>query len=81
MAHMLSIVYLIALIFSDEKQMDKLLCDAKEGINYEMLYYNGLIISVSFILFSIEMIIVPSNKVSVMVKYLLLDVIGLPYCH
>lgn len=72
---MLSIVYLIALVFSDEKQMDKLLCNTPKNINYEALYYSGLMVSVTFILFSIEMVITPSNKACVIVQYLLVGVV------
>lgn len=72
---MLSIVYLISLVFSDEKQMDKLLCNGSKVINYERLYYNGLMISITFIIFSIEMVSAPSNDICVIAQYLLIGVV------
>lgn len=76
---MLSMVYLIALVFSDEKQMDKLLCNASKVISYERLYYSGLMISITFILFSIEMVSAPSKDICVIAQYLLIGVV-VAYC-
>lgn len=76
---MLSIVYLITLFFSDENQLDKLLCGInkhKEGISYRTLYYYGLMLSITFILFSVEMVICPSDDVYIIVQYLLADIVG-----
>ena len=76
---MLSMVYLIALILSDEKQLDRLLDGTDtfpEGISYTTLYYYGLMISISFVLFSIEMVIAPSNDVRTIVQYLLANLVG-----
>lgn len=72
---MLSMVYLISLVFSDEKQMDKLLCNASKVISYERLYYSGLMISITFILFSIEMVSAPSKDIRVIAQYLLIGVV------
>lgn len=76
---MLSMVYLISLVFSDEKQMDKLLCNASKIISYERLYYSGLMISITFILFSIEMVSAPSKDICVVTQYLLIGVV-VAYC-
>jgi len=76
---MLSMVYLISLVFSDEKQMDKLLDNASKVISYERLYYSGLMISITFILFSIEMVSAPSKDICVIAQYLLIGVV-VAYC-
>jgi len=75
---MLSVVYLIAMVFSDEKQMDKLLSSVtnlKGSISYGTLYYYGLLVSITFILFSVEMVIMPSNDIFMLLKYLLRDIV------
>ena len=75
---MLSVVYLIALVFSDEKQMDKLLSssvNSGESISYGTLYYYGLLVSITFILFSVEMVIMPSKDIFILLKYLLMDIV------
>lgn len=75
---MLSVVYLIALVFSDEKQMDKLLSsgiNSRESVSYGTLYYYGLLVSITFILFSVEMVIMPSNDIFILLKYLLMDIV------
>lgn len=74
---MLSVVYLIALVFSDEKQMDKLLSGVNNGVEarYVTLYYQGVIVSLIFILFSIEMIVAPSTDMQMLIKYLLMNIV------
>ncbi len=56
----LALVYLIAIIFSDEKQVTKLVKYRKpidkEPIRYVNLYYCGLILSTTFILFTIQLV-------------------------
>lgn len=75
----LSLVYFIALILSDEKQTNKLLNDFKGRINYGTLHYRGLITSLTFIIFSIQMIIMPSRNVCVLIKYLLGGMVSAPF--
>lgn len=75
---MLSVVYLIALVFSDEKQMDKLLSSdvkSREHVSYGTLYYYGVLVSIIFILFSVEMVFMPSSDIYILLKYLLMDIV------
>lgn len=56
----LALVYLIAIIFSDEKQVEKILewrnSFGKEKVTYGDLYYLGLVLSTTFIVFSIQLV-------------------------
>lgn len=77
----LGIVYLLTLVFSDEKQMDKLLFRFNAGnsrrIDYDDFYYVGMITSVTFIIYSIQLIIdtSSSNSITNIVMYLCADIL------
>lgn len=75
---MLVVVYFITLLFSDEKQTDKILHKINnEGrVGYGTLYYWGLIISITFIIFSVQMVVIPNLVIESILKYLLADMVG-----
>ena len=76
---LLIFVYLIALIFSEERQTDKLIeAINKNGANisYGTLYYGGMMVSIVFILFSIEMILVPKCDLKSIIQYKLANIVS-----
>ena len=76
---LLIFVYLIALIFSEERQTDKLIeAINKNGANisYGTLYYGGMMVSIVFILFSIEMILVPKCDLKSIIQYILANIVS-----
>ena len=76
---MLVVVYLIALVFSDEKQTEKFLVYINrfdKEISYGTLYYWGLSVSITFIIFSIQMVVAPKTDFISIIEYLLADVVG-----
>ena len=76
---LLIFVYLIALIFSEERQTDKLVeAINKNGANisYGTLYYGGMMVSIVFILFSIEMILVPKCDLKSIIQYILANIVS-----
>ena len=79
----LALIYMMAIVFSDEKQTDKLLqkinkgSDENEKKGYSSLYYGGMLISLTFIIFSIQLVDNEDILVSltIIMKYLCADVV------
>ena len=69
---LLAIVYIITLIFSDQKQTDKLLKyinKEDKRVSYRGLYYWGMKISIIFILFSVELVLGKIHELYSLIKF------------
>lgn len=74
----LALVYLIAIIFSDEKQVDRLMTWVNSigngRIGYVDFYYLGLIVSTTFVVFSIQLMQENIGNMRDIVLYLFADI-------
>lgn len=74
----LALVYLIAIIFSDEKQVDRLMTWVNSigngRIGYVDFYYLGLIVSTTFVVFSIQLTQENIGNMRDIVLYLFADI-------